>query len=171
LKALDLRIGPDYEPWLDGHTPGEEIMRRAYPMLPLWLLKRLHTIERRNYHRAKKQGCHAERIDFVGICWQRDFRCHHCGQNVDWSLELGQHPQGLSLEHITPLVVGGAHNSSNVTCAHTKCNQRDAAAFQGRFMAPELAARLHAAQQRRMLERGQLAGLIWPDKHMLTGWN
>lgn len=47
--------------------------------------------------------------------------CHICGDLIDLSLPRTS-SHGLHLDHVVPLVRGGAHTIENVKPAHAKCN-------------------------------------------------
>lgn len=49
--------------------------------------------------------------------------CHICSQPVDMGL-LGDQPAGPTIDHLTPLALGGIHDPANVALAHRICNVR-----------------------------------------------
>ena len=55
------------------------------------------------------------------IVYERDkWTCHLCGEAVDRSGERG--PWMPSLDHVTPISLGGLHSYANTACSHYRCN-------------------------------------------------
>lgn len=55
------------------------------------------------------------------IVYERDqWTCHLCGQAVDRSGKRG--PWMPSLDHVTPISLGGLHSYANTACSHYRCN-------------------------------------------------
>lgn len=65
--------------------------------------------------KAKERGAkHVEVVDPQEIFRRDKWTCHICGEHV----EIGD----VSLDHVIPLVLGGAHTAENLACAHRSCN-------------------------------------------------
>jgi hypothetical protein len=71
--------------------------------------------------RARKAGVRFERFDKVSIFERDGWRCGICGEHIQRAL-LYPHPMSPSLDHVVPLVAGGAHVTSNVQASHLVCN-------------------------------------------------
>lgn len=130
-----------------------------YPMLPGPLFKRLKRMEARARNRANKvnrKGTYqiqVDRVNFIDICWKAEFKCAICGEQIDYSLRHAHQktkPDGLTVEHLIPLAIGGDHTANNIAPAHSRCNQAKAEAL------------LPYLERSRMLRMGYLAGLM-PD--------
>ena len=50
-----------------------------------------------------------------------DWTCRLCGKPIDRSLRV-PHPEAATLDHVIPRALGGAHDLSNLQCAHMGCN-------------------------------------------------
>jgi len=48
--------------------------------------------------------------------------CYLCGHAIESSLS-GSHPRGLTLDHMTPLAIGGPDTVENLRPAHRQCNE------------------------------------------------
>lgn len=60
--------------------------------------------------------------------YERDgWLCHLCGKVIDRELR-SPHPMSASIDHLTPLALGGADAPSNVAAAHRSCNRAKGAA-------------------------------------------
>lgn len=82
---------------------------------------------RRNYvkaHRRRYEGILIDSdISLFKLSNRDNNQCKICGLFVDWS----DSPQGNmypSIDHITPISLGGLHEWSNVQLAHRICNTR-----------------------------------------------
>jgi 5-methylcytosine-specific restriction endonuclease McrA len=71
--------------------------------------------------RARKAGATAERISPTDIYERDGWTCQLCGRPVARAKAV-PHPQAPTLDHIVPLSKGGDHTTSNVQCAHFRCN-------------------------------------------------
>lgn len=59
-------------------------------------------------------------------------RCHLCGDPIDYRLS-GNHPDGWTLEHVTPLTDGGRLlDPANYASAHRRCQARQGGRLQRR---------------------------------------
>lgn len=81
----------------------------------------LHAKRRRN-----QQIALGETIDREAVYSRDGWVCGICGQTVDPTL-VPPDPASKSLDHITPLVHGGAHSWENVRLTHLGCNIRKGA--------------------------------------------
>ena len=78
---------------------------------------------RDNYHRRKaiKKGASTGRPVRLAEIRDRDRnRCHLC--NLLVPSKAWPHPLSPSLDHVVPLIRGGAHDPDNVRLAHLRCN-------------------------------------------------
>lgn len=62
-----------------------------------------------------------------GISWESvgerdDWVCHLCGGSVNRLAGTAYEPWGATVDHLVPIVDGGAHVWSNVALAHRRCN-------------------------------------------------
>ena len=57
--------------------------------------------------------------------------CHLCGEAIDYTLPYW-HPRSFVIDHVVPLIRGGADALSNVKAAHRDCNSKKRA----RLIAP-----------------------------------
>jgi len=69
----------------------------------------------------------AERSGDYGITWRsvgkRDgWTCHLCGESVDQAAGTAYVPKGATVDHLTPIALGGSHTWENVALAHRACN-------------------------------------------------
>lgn len=76
---------------------------------------------RKHRRRAREKAVEAERFSNVEIFQRDGWRCGLCGDRVNRKL---RHPNEMcaSLDHIVPLMEGGAHTKANVQLAHLRCN-------------------------------------------------
>lgn len=71
--------------------------------------------------RALLRGSHADSFN-VGDVYERDgWTCGICYTLVD-AENKWPHPMSASLDHVVPLIKGGAHTLDNVQLAHLRCN-------------------------------------------------
>lgn len=72
--------------------------------------------------RAIKAGASTGRPVRLAAIAERDgWRCYLCGKKVRADLKHPG-PKSPSLDHVVPLIEGGAHDPSNVRLAHLRCN-------------------------------------------------
>lgn len=71
--------------------------------------------------RARKYGVQYEYINPRTIYERDHWQCGICGQPVDPRLTY-PHRMSASLDHVVPMSLGGDHLTTNVQCAHLKCN-------------------------------------------------
>ena len=74
---------------------------------------------------ARRQA--AEQRGDKGITWQtvadRDgWDCHLCGESVKHAAGTAHEPEGATVDHLTPIALGGSHTWDNVALAHRRCN-------------------------------------------------
>lgn len=89
-------------------------------------------VKARNRERQGRYG-HERRARLRGGEWERfkpseifdrdGWTCGFCGLPVDANLSHPD-PLSVSLDHIEPLSLGGAHSRENTRCAHLGCNVR-----------------------------------------------
>ena len=86
---------------------------------------RIHDPKRR----ARKRNCsECEEIDIKDVAKRDHGICYLCGEPVDWNdytYSNGKkvvHRNYPSVDHVIPLIKGGAHAMSNVRLAHLGCN-------------------------------------------------
>lgn len=65
----------------------------------------------------------AEKFDYTDIFERDGWVCGICTLPVDRDLKW-PHPMSASLDHITPVSLGGCHSPENVQCSHLTCNVR-----------------------------------------------
>lgn len=59
--------------------------------------------------------------------FERDnWTCGICDEPVDQDIKWPD-PRSVSLDHIVPLALGGAHSRANTQCSHLTCNVRKGA--------------------------------------------
>ena len=80
------------------------------------------------YHRrrALKKGATVEDFKPGEIFERDDWTCGICSEPVDRDLKW-PNPLSVSLDHVIPLALGGAHSRDNTQCAHLSCNVRKGA--------------------------------------------
>jgi 5-methylcytosine-specific restriction endonuclease McrA len=80
------------------------------------------------YHSvAMRRRRAAERNGDKGITWrsvaERDgWGCHLCGGEVEQVGGTAKEPRGATVDHLTPIALGGPHTWDNVALAHRLCN-------------------------------------------------
>ncbi len=79
------------------------------------LYQRTHP-EYRQRRRARKAGCETEPYRRADIFVRDEGRCHICTELVD--------PALWDLDHIVPIVHGGADAPWNVAVSHPRCNRQ-----------------------------------------------
>lgn len=62
-----------------------------------------------------------------GITWRSvgersDWTCHLCGESVEQVAGTAYVPRGATVDHLTPIALGGTHKWTNVALAHRRCN-------------------------------------------------
>jgi 5-methylcytosine-specific restriction endonuclease McrA len=65
-----------------------------------------------------KQG---ENINRVEVYQRDNWVCRLCGYVIDSTLRFPDE-MAATLDHITPLALGGTHTYENVAAAHARCN-------------------------------------------------
>lgn len=80
---------------------------------------------RRSHHQRRNaviRGASSAELIQISRVFTRDlWLCGLCQQQVDPALKY-PHPLSASLDHVLPLIHGGAHTPQNVQCAHLRCN-------------------------------------------------
>jgi hypothetical protein len=74
-------------------------------------------------HRARYFGVEYEPVKRAHVYERDGWRCGICRKKVDARLKY-PHPESASLDHITPMALGGSHTYVNLQCAHLICNSR-----------------------------------------------
>lgn len=98
------------EQWLSANDHPSRIHASRADALRLYSFKR----------RAAYQSA-AEHFSYEEIFERDGWLCQICTEEVDGTLAW-PHPRSASLDHIIPIARGGAHEPSNVQCAHLGCN-------------------------------------------------
>ncbi|SDD37432.1 HNH endonuclease [Geodermatophilus telluris] len=75
----------------------------------------------RHARRVRLEGATVERFDPIKVFERDGWHCRLCGGPVDRDLRWPD-PASASLDHVVPLVVGGAHSRDNTQLAHWLCN-------------------------------------------------
>jgi len=73
--------------------------------------------------RARKAGAYAERFSPAEIYERDGWICGICDVEIDRELKYPD-PMSVSLDHVTPLSLGGPHTRANTRPAHLECNVR-----------------------------------------------
>jgi len=84
--------------------------------------------------RARHYGVYYEPVDRLKVFERDGWFCMLCQQPVDRGFAW-PHPQSVSLDHVVPLSLGGAHSYLNTQCAHLRCNIAKGARLHGRTTA------------------------------------
>lgn len=96
---------------------------RRYPAAKKWESKAECYAHHRHKRRAQIKSRPHERFSRKSIYERDGWKCGICGKPVDPNAAYPS-LMSASLDHITPLALGGAHTRSNVQCAHFICNSR-----------------------------------------------
>jgi hypothetical protein len=72
-------------------------------------------------YKARKRGAAVEDFTRKEIFDRDDWMCHICRTAIDPKTTY-PHPLSASLDHVVPLILGGAHSRANVAAAHLTCN-------------------------------------------------
>lgn len=83
--------------------------------------RRVHDSMANRRRRARRRGVVSEPYTMGYIASRDRFRCGICRRKVSIALRY-PHPQSASIDHIVPLVGGGADTRANVQLAHFICN-------------------------------------------------
>lgn len=89
----------------------------------VWATKAEGRAHARHTRRARRQGDGFERFDRREIYERDGWVCGICSEPVDPALKYPD-LMSASLDHVTPLALGGQHSRANVQCAHFICNSR-----------------------------------------------
>lgn len=81
-------------------------------------------------YRARKRTATVERFGDTEIFERDGWLCQLCGTPINKDVRK-PHPDSVSLDHIVPLSLGGAHSRANTQCAHLGCNSRKNARYDG----------------------------------------
>lgn len=73
------------------------------------------------HSRARSYGVEYEPVNRLKVFARDAWRCGICGEKVNKRLK-GRHPMMASLDHITPMALGGGHTYANTQCSHLICN-------------------------------------------------
>lgn len=101
-------------------TPRDKVQARDYAQR--WRIA--HPDLARSYHqryRARKMAATVERFTHAEIFERDGWHCYLCSTAIDPAL-AHPHPLSVSLDHVVPLIRGGAHSRANVAAAHLTCN-------------------------------------------------
>ena len=98
---------------------------RRNPERRVWANKADARAHARHTRRARRLGEGFERFDRREIYERDGWICGICAEPVDPALKYPD-LMSASLDHVTPLALGGQHNRANVQCAHFICNSRKA---------------------------------------------
>lgn len=97
---------------------------------PDYLARRRMVQQRR---RARVCGLGVELFTFDEIAARDKWRCQLCGEQVDRRTRHPD-PKSGSIDHIVPIVKGGAHTRMNVQLTHLLCNMRKHSKVQGQLL-------------------------------------
>lgn len=75
----------------------------------------IHTRRARQY--SAKQGP----VNRIRVAERDDWTCGICQEPIDPALAYPD-PASLSMDHVVPLIQGGAHSVDNLQAAHLRCN-------------------------------------------------
>jgi 5-methylcytosine-specific restriction endonuclease McrA len=89
----------------------------------VWTTKAEGKAHHRHTRRARQQGAGSERFGRQEIYERDGWVCGICAEPVDPALKYPD-LMSASLDHVTPLALGGQHSRANVQCAHFICNSR-----------------------------------------------
>lgn len=84
----------------------------------------------RHARRVRLEGATVERFDPIEVFERDGWHCRLCGGPVDRELRWPD-PASASLDHVVPLVAGGAHSRENTQLAHWLCNVQKGARTEG----------------------------------------
>lgn len=73
--------------------------------------------------RARKAGAFIEKVDRPGLVKMYGLICHICLGEIPENAVFG-HPLYFNIEHVVPLIHGGAHSYENCRPSHASCNQQ-----------------------------------------------
>jgi 5-methylcytosine-specific restriction endonuclease McrA len=74
------------------------------------------------YTKARRQKMRAgDKIDRIDIFEHYKWVCHICDERID-PQEKSPSLEAATLDHVTPLALGGTHTWDNVAPAHARCN-------------------------------------------------
>lgn len=79
--------------------------------------------ERQRRRRAQKRTPTVERFMAEEIYERDGWRCHLCQRKVRRKVDPN-HDMAPTIDHLTPLALGGEHSRANVATAHRICNSR-----------------------------------------------
>lgn len=83
-----------------------------------WNARRQANYDKR---RAAKYGVGFEKFDHAEIFERDNWTCGLCSERVDPELSWPD-PMSASLDHVTPISLGGPHSRANTQCSHLGCN-------------------------------------------------
>lgn len=75
----------------------------------------------RDRRRATKRNAFVENVYRKKVFSADGYRCHLCGKKTDKTKSV-PHPKAPTIDHITPLALGGTHEPANCRTACFKCN-------------------------------------------------
>jgi endonuclease I len=111
--------------------------------------------------RARRSGVydkvvgHSQRVTFR-MLWERDSRCHICGELCFRKKDTPLHPLAPTIDHVIPITKGGAHLMENAALAHRICNSFKS----DNPLTPEI--RQLCQQAVRMCRQGENGWLLYP---------
>jgi hypothetical protein len=99
-------------------------------------------LSHKHARRARLVSAFVERVDALVVFRRDDWVCHLCGEKTIPSLRGRVHPKAPQLDHIVPIVAGGAHSYKNTACACLQCNLSKGSKLvpSGAFRQPALAS-------------------------------
>ena len=80
--------------------------------------------------RAAQRGATVEYFKNTEIFERDGWACQLCGLPIDRDARKPD-PLSVSLDHIVPISLGGAHSRANTQCAHLSCNVRKSNKYEG----------------------------------------
>jgi hypothetical protein len=99
---------------------------RARTCAAIECIRERNRIRGRKYQherRARLRGNDAERFEPIEVYERDGWTCGICALPVDPALTWPD-PLSVSLDHITPVSLGGSHTRENTRCSHLGCNSK-----------------------------------------------
>ena len=92
-----------------------------------WIIRNPDKVAAYRVRRAKAELEGNATQELINAKWEASNKtCRLCGTRIDDTLR-SPHPMSLTIEHLTPISRGGAHNLDNIDFAHRTCNTKKGA--------------------------------------------
>lgn len=119
-RANREKIKVKHQEWCDENREKRRASNAKYARTPIGRSKKAAATQRRI---AKRKGNLSIPYSRQEVFERDEGICGICSCPIDWSLS-GRDPMGFTVDHVTPVSIGGTDTIDNVRSAHNRCNAK-----------------------------------------------